>query len=164
MDKIFSVKMKHSHQDPDTGAFSKKTSAFLVGAINFGDAEKKTFEHAKINAEFKGDVEVTGIIPTKIVEVFRDFESSKFFYAKCRYYEESVNGKPMVRSHLFIVEAEDIKDAEQKLQDNIKASMIDYSAVRLEESQFVDIIEHKVVEKVDEKTEKHREWMSEGEE
>jgi Domain of unknown function (DUF4494) len=144
MDNFFTVKMRHTFQS-ESGEYSRKTSTFLVNANVFGEAEEKTYLFGKINRSYSGDMKVTSIIPSKIIEVFQNGESGKFFHAKCRYFEESVNGKPMARSHSFLVEAENMKEADINLKAGLDSSSIDYSATELKESQIIEVIDLKTV-------------------
>lgn len=137
----YNVKVKHYTSD-DKGVVSKKQSVFLVDAETFGDAEEKTYKFGELNRVYSDGMEVVAIAPTKIMDVFRkESENSQFFFAKCRYYEESPNGKKMPRSHQFLVEAEDMKSAESFLTESLKTYMEDYTACELKVSQVCEIVD-----------------------
>ena len=146
MNRYFTVKLKCFFQ-AEGGEPSRKTITFFINAMTWGEAEEKMFLFTKINRAYGGEMEITSIIPSKVNELFVGNGAGKFFMAKCRYHEESANGKPMIRSHSFLVEAEDLKEAEANLMDGIRDSMIDYTATDLKETQIFEIIDLKTVEK-----------------
>jgi len=137
-DSLFEVKIQYNALD-ENGKDHKFTENYLVDAVNFGDAETKTIEnHCRF---IPGDYTIASVKRSNIVEIF-DFPEGgeKWFKARVLFVTIGENGKEKKEPNHMLIEADDIKEARERLEEKMEGTTIDVEVVKIEETTILEVI------------------------
>ncbi len=137
MNNWFTVKVKYTKQ-LDNGALKRVSEPYLLAAMTFTDAEARIYE--ELGAVIRGEFNVTGITRTEIHDIFA-YEDSGVWY-KCKATYENVDAdteKSKKVSQNFLVEANSVKDAYERLKESLKGMLVDFQIPSIMVSPIVDI-------------------------
>jgi Domain of unknown function (DUF4494) len=138
--KYYQAKVNHVVETED-GAYKRITSTFLVEANGFGEAETSVLKFVSERPQLcRGEYEITSMIPTKFIDLFLSDKVFKYFSCKAKYYEENENGKMLPRTHMFLVEAESVKEAESICTEALKSTILAYEMAGVMSSQITEMI------------------------
>ncbi len=136
MTKYFECKIKYRKTN-DQGVQKVVTEPYLVDAISFTEAETRIHEEIKqyVGEEFK----VTNIRVTNYSEIYPSDDADSWFKSKVSllaYDEES--GKEKKTNIYLLVQANDVKEANEKTIEAMKGTMGDYTIPAISETAIVD--------------------------
>lgn len=137
MNNWFTVKVKYTKQ-LDNGTFKRVTEPYLLAAMTFTDAEARIYE--ELANSIRGEFNVTGIARTEIHDIFA-YDDGEWWY-KVRVKYENMDGtsdKPKKVTQNFLVEANSVKQAYERIQECLKELMADYEIPSITVSPIVDI-------------------------
>lgn len=133
----FNCKVKYLKEE-ENGMMKNVTDAFLVDAVNYTEAEARIYEEISqmVNTEFQ----VSSISKSRIVEMF-PFEGTDIWHkAKVVYYvTEGDNGKEKKITNQMMVNAKDLKDAYDKINDGLRGMMVTYRITEIQETNIVEV-------------------------
>ncbi len=141
MNNWFTVKVKYTKQ-LENGTFKRVSEPYLLCAMTFTDAETRIYE--ELGQIIRGEFNVVGISRTEIHDIFH-YEECDVWY-KCKITFESEGGnvdgeveKKKKVAQNFLVTANSVKDAFEKLKESLSTLMVDYLIPSIIVSPIVDI-------------------------
>lgn len=137
MNSWFTVKVKYTKQ-LDNGTFKRVTEPYLLAAMTFTDAEARIYE--ELANSIRGEFNVTGISRTEIHDIFAYDDGEWWYKVKVKY--DNMDGssdKPKKVTQNFLVEANSVKQAYERIQECLKDLMADYEIPSITVSPIIDI-------------------------
>jgi hypothetical protein len=137
MQNWFECKMAYVKIDDD-GRERKVSEVYLLDAVSYTDAEARIVQ--QIQTMVRGEFVVKKITPSNIIEVF-PHESGEWWYkAKIAIVTIDENaGKEKKINQYFLVAADDIKQALQRLEDGLSYILVPYQVTSITLSNIVDV-------------------------
>ena len=137
MNNWFTVKVKYTKQ-MENGTFKRVSEPYLLASMTFTDAEKRIYE--ELGSVIRGEFLVNAITRTDIHDIFQYDESDVWFLAKIKYDSVIEEGdKKKTITQKFLVSAETVKEANDRIVESLSTLMIDYQIHSITESPIVDI-------------------------
>ena len=137
MNNWFTVKVKYTKQ-MENGTFKRVSEPYLLASMTFTDAEKRIYE--ELGSIIRGEFLVNAITRTDIQDIFQYDESDVWFLAKVKYDTVVEDGdKKKTITQKFLVSAETVKEANDRIVESLSTLMIDYQIHSITESPIVDI-------------------------
>jgi hypothetical protein len=133
----FLVKVKFTKQ-LENGSFKRVTEPYLMRAVSFTDAEAMAHEH--VGAIVKGEFKVVAIQTQEFEDIFLYEDSETWYKVKVSYMsatEESEKEKQV--SKLFLVTAASVKEANDRIKEQLSSMIVDFEIKSVTESPIVDI-------------------------
>ena len=134
----FEVKVKYDHLDPMDGIQKVKTDVYLIDALSFTEAEASGVSQAQTFSS--GWLSVDAIKRAKITEVFEFASGDKFFKAKVVFISVDEKGKEKRSASTMLIQADDIKEARERLEESMAGTMSDYEVAKIEETAILEVI------------------------
>ena len=128
----------------ENGLVKKVSEPYLVDAISFTEAEKRIIE--EIKPFMTGIFEVADIKRAHYAELFESADESadRFFKVKLQFITlDEKSGKEKKTSQNVLVQAADLRDSIQRLDEGMKTSTIDYTIASVQETPIMDIYHYK---------------------
>lgn len=137
MNDWFTVKVKYTKSLED-GTFKRVTEPYLVAAMSFTDAEARIFE--EMGEMIRGEFDVTGISKTNLQDIFAYDDVADWYKCKMVYENMESDGKPGKKvSQMFLVAANNVKEAYERMQESLKGYMVDFELPSIALSPIIDI-------------------------
>ncbi len=137
MHNWFTVKVKYTKQ-LENGTFKRVTEPYLLAAMTFTDAEARIYE--ELGAQIRGEFVVTGISRTEIHDIFAYDDSEIWQRVKIIYESEAgEDDKKKKVSQLFLVAAPTLKDAYDRIEENLATLGLDFQITSISVSPIIDI-------------------------
>lgn len=134
----FTVKLKYL-KELDNGVLKNVTEPFVVDAVSFTDAESRIV--SEIGSTLRGEYLITGITKTDYADIFL-YEDSDDWY-KCKITYETIdgdNGKTKKISNYFLVTANNIKEAYDRIQENLSDFLVDVEIPNIALTNIVEVL------------------------
>lgn len=133
----FECKIKYEKTAEDA-KIVKVSEAYLVDALSFTEAEARITEEMK--PFISGEFEVANIRKARIGEMFINENGDKWYRSKVYFItldeEKGVEKRTAVT---MMVQASDIKEAWDGLQEGMKGTMSDYEVASIVETTILDV-------------------------
>lgn len=137
MQTWFECKVKYVKIDDD-GRERKVSEVYLVDAVTFTDAETRIIQ--QLQTMVRGEFTVDNIKKSNIVEIFPHEEGEWWYKAKIAIVTIDENaGKEKKINNYFLVSADDIKQALQRLEEGLSYILVPYQTTSLAVSTIVDV-------------------------
>ena len=137
MQTWFECKVKYVKIDDD-GRERKVNEVYLVDAVTFTDAETRIIQ--QMQTMVRGEFMVDNIKKSNIVEIFPHENGEWWFKAKIGIITIDENaGKEKKINNYFLVAADDIKQALQRLEEGLSYVLVPYQTTSLAVSTIVDV-------------------------
>lgn len=137
MQTWFECKVKYVKVDDD-GRERKVNEVYLVDAVTFTDAETRIIQ--QLQTMVRGEFSVDNIKKSNIVEIFPHEEGEWWYKAKIAIVTIDENaGKEKKINNYFLVAADDIKQALQRLEDGLSYILVPYQTTSLAVCNIVDV-------------------------
>lgn len=138
MNDWYTVKVKYTKNLED-GTFKRVTEPYLVGAMSFTDAEARIFE--EMGEVIQGEFLVTGMVQTNLQDIFA-YDDEILDWYKCKMVYENIEsdgnaGKKVTQN--FLVNASNVKEAYDRMQESLKGYMVDFELPAIALSPILDI-------------------------
>tara|TARA_R110002096_G_scaffold45503_4_gene122141 strand:- start:62 stop:520 length:459 start_codon:yes stop_codon:yes gene_type:complete len=151
MSDWFTVKIKYLKQD-ESGSISSKSESYMLQALSFTEAEARL---QGILEEYISEYNLLTEQKTNIQDVIID-EAHEFFYKikVCYVSADPDSGKEKAMSENYIIQANGLKEAYEKMEVRLKGSIVDWEIPAISKTNIVDVfpyIEEVVVEKEEDK-------------
>lgn len=144
MHNWFEVKVRYE-KTGEEGKIISTTEAYLFDSLSFTEAE------ARVNEELKpfisGEFITTTIRRARINELFANANGDKWY--KCKVYFVSldeVKGVEKRTACTMMVQANDVQDAWNVLQEGMKGTMADYEVASIAETPILDVFPYEAPE------------------
>jgi hypothetical protein len=137
MQNWFEVRVKYLKIDDD-GRERKVTEAMLFDAVTYTDAEAHVTE--QLREIIRGEFVIDKISKSNIIETF-PHETGAFWYkGKISIVTiDEKGGKEKKVNNYFLVEADDIKQALQRLEEGLSYILVPYTITSLQVSSIVGV-------------------------
>jgi hypothetical protein len=145
MTNWFTVKVKYTKQ-LENGTFKRVSEPYLLASMTFTDAETRIYE--ELGQIIRGEFNVVGISRTEIHDIFHYEECDVWYKCKITFDSESSDGeggaeKKKKVAQNFLVSANSVKDAYEKLKESLSTLMVDYLIPSIVVSPIVDIFPYR---------------------
>lgn len=141
MHNWFNVAVKYE-KTAEEGRIVKTTEHYLFDALTFTECEERA--NKEMEPFISGEFKVFKITRAKIAEIFESEDGDKWF--KCKVNFVSIDEEKGVERKIpatMVVQACDIKDAYDVLENGMKGSMADYHVASISETPILDIYKYK---------------------
>jgi hypothetical protein len=133
----FTVRTRFTKQMPN-GTFKRVTEPYLLSAISFSDAEARIYE--ELGSTIRGEFVVLSITRTEIHDIFAYDDADVWYKAVISYDKMDDEGdKKKKIKQTFLVSAESVKEANDRIVENLSTLMIDYTIDGVTVTPLVDI-------------------------
>lgn len=137
MQTWFECKVKYVKIDDD-GRERKVNETFLVDAVSFTDAETRIIQ--QMQTMVRGEFTVDNIKKSNVIEIFPHEDGEWWYKAKIAIVAIDENaGKEKKINNYFLVAANDIKQALQRLEDGLSYILVPYQTTSLAVCNIVDV-------------------------
>ena len=137
MQTWFECKVKYVKIDDD-GRERKVSEVYLVDAVTFTDAETRIIK--QMETMVRGEFMVDNIKKSNIVEIFPHENGEWWYKAKIGIVTIDENaGKEKKINNYFLVAADDLKQALQRLEEGLSYILVPYQATSLAISTIIDV-------------------------
>jgi hypothetical protein len=137
MQTWFECKVKYIKIDDD-GRERKVSETYLVDAVTFTDAESRIIQ--QIEERVRGEFMVENIKKSNIIEIFPHEVGEWWFKAKIGIVTiDEKAGKEKKINNYFLVAADDIKQALQRLEEGLSYILVPFQTTSLSVSPIIDV-------------------------
>ena len=146
MHNWFLCKIRYEKLD-ENGVNKKVTEPYLVDALSFTEAEARIIE--QITPFISGEFTVSDIKREHYSEVFTsdDEAADKWFAGRLAFITiDEVSSKEKRCYTNVLVQAANLRDAMNKVDEGMKGTMSDYQSIALKETAIVDIYPYEAEE------------------
>lgn len=133
----YSCKVKHNQQ-LDDGLLKQVTSAFLLDAVSYTDAESRMYEICE--RDVTGEFAITRITKTNIAEIISEDGEEQWY--KCKVVYSTVDGdseKEVKINNYLLVNAAQVKDAYEKVEAHLNSMLVPYDIPSITLTSFVEV-------------------------
>ena len=135
----FEVAISYDKIGTDDGKQKKATDIYLIDALSFSEAEARGIETAK--PYITGEFTVANIKRARICEIFDAPDGDIWFRAKVNFVVlDQEKGTEKKMPCIMLVQAEDIKQARERLEEGMHGTISDYQIAMITETKILDII------------------------
>lgn len=133
----FEAKVRYEKVCEKSGRVKMVTEKYLVEAVNFAEAETRI--HKEMEAFISGQFSVTNINNVNYSEVIQT-EGDRWYKGKVSFVsiDENIGREKMV-SHNVLVQADDVKQAYENIQEAFKGMTVDYTIASVADSNIMDV-------------------------
>ena len=139
----FEAKVRYDKTMED-GCLKKVTETYVIEALSFGEAEKRTLE--KMGSYVSGEIDVCGLKIAPYKEIFfADSDmADRWYVAKLAFItiDEKTDKETKTRV-CYLVNAGNINAAIKNIEEVMAGTMIDYDTLNVSETQILDVFEYK---------------------
>lgn len=137
MQTWYEVKAAYVKIDDD-GREVKASESYLIDAVSFTDAEARMIE--ELRTMIRGEFVIDKISKSRIVEIFPHADGEFWWKGKISIVTiDEKAGKEKVINNFFLVAADDLKQALQRLEEGLSYILVPYQITALTLSQIVDV-------------------------
>lgn len=134
---LFETKISFE-RNGERGALEVVNVVYVFQAETFGDAENKTVE--MITPFLSGGYEVKSVKRAKIAELFFDADSEKWFKARINFLYVDEKGKEKKVGSVLLVQADNIKEARERIDERMQGTMADWELAKIEETAIMEVV------------------------
>ena len=132
------VKFERTSED---GRIVKVKESYIIDALSFTEAEARMTQ--ELQPYISGEFNVSAVKRAKINELFFNDEGDKWYRAKINYLtfdeEKGVERKIGV---IIMVQANDTKEALDRIIEGMKGSMADYEIYSITTTEIVNVVKY----------------------
>jgi hypothetical protein len=138
MHNWFLAKVKCLREDHE-GSIRKFTDQFLIDALSFTEAEAKV--HTMVQDQVRGEFEVSGLSKSNIHEVFQYAQDEQWYKGKVEFtMVDADSGKSRKFNQFMLVSATNLRDAHDRLHDNLQTMLANPRIVQIQETQILEVV------------------------
>lgn len=137
MNTWFECKAKYVKID-ENGREKKVNEAYLLDAVSFTEAESRIYK--ELETMVRGDFTVTKIAKTNVAEIIPSEDGDRWFKAKVSFISvDEESGKEKRTAQYILVLAKTVRDAYEKVVENMQGMMVDFEINAVNESPIMDV-------------------------
>lgn len=122
----------------ENGREKKVSESYLLDALSFTEAENRIYK--ELESMVSGEFNVSKIAKTNIAEIISSDDGDRWFKAKVAFISiDEESGKEKRTAQYVLVLAKTVKDAFEKVIDNMQGMMADFEISAISESTIMDI-------------------------
>ncbi len=140
MHNWFECKIKYE-KTVEEGRIAKVSESYLVDALTFSEAEERI--NKEIEPYISGEFVVATIRKARISEMFENATGDKWY--RCKVYFITLDEEKGVEKKVastMMVQASNIREAWDGLQEGMKGSMADYQVAAITETTIMDVYKY----------------------
>ena len=138
----FEAKIQYEKIGTEDAKQKKATDTYLIDAVNFTDAEARAIE--VVRPFMSGEFTVSNLKRTKLYEIFDYPTGDRWFKVKVLFVIlDPEKGVEKRIPSTMLVQAEDIKQARERLEESMKGTMSDYEVASISDTKILDVIPYK---------------------
>ncbi len=140
MHNWFECKIKYE-KTAEEGKIVKVNESYLVDALTFSEAEERI--NKEMEPFISGEFSVSTIRKARIHEMFFNENGDKWY--RCKVFFISIDEEKGIEKKVAtttMVQANDVKEAWDGLQEGMKGSMADYSVAAITETTIMDVYKY----------------------
>ena len=140
MHNWFECKIKYE-KTVEEGRIAKVSESYLVDALTFSEAEERI--NKEIEPYISGEFVVATIRKARISEMFENATADKWY--RCKVYFITLDEEKGVEKKVastMMVQASNIREAWDGLQEGMKGSMADYQVAAITETTIMDVYKY----------------------
>lgn len=122
----------------ENGLIKKVKEQYITDCLLFTEAENKTFEY--LQAFYDGEIDITAIKRSKVIEIVNETESEYYFRATVVQTQLDDNGNEKELKYQLLVSAPDINKATVLMQNHLQQGLDDMRLDALVKTKIIDII------------------------
>lgn len=136
MNNWYKVKVTYNKEINVEGMMKKVSEAYLLDAVSFTDAEARI---ASI-LEPRGTFTIGDISKVRLAETFLNEKGDRFYIAKVGFVSlDEKNGVEKMKYVQMLIEANDIQEALDGINNGMKDTLADYEISAIKETNIVDV-------------------------
>jgi hypothetical protein len=137
MNNWMMCKVKYTKQ-LDNGAMKRVTEPYLFAAMSFTDAEARIYE--ELDSVIRGEFNVVSIARQEIHDIFGYDDSDIWYKSKVTYENVDLDTDTVKNtSQNFLVAAGSVKEANERIKENLTGMMVDYKIKSVIETPIVEV-------------------------
>jgi hypothetical protein len=137
MNNWMMCKVKYTKQ-LDNGAFKRVSEPYLFAAMSFTDAEARIYE--ELGSVIMGEFNVVSIARQEIHDIFAYDDSDTWYKSKVTYENVDLDTDTVKKtSQNFLVSAGSVKEANERIKENLTGMMVDYDIKSIIETPIVEV-------------------------
>lgn len=140
MHNWFECKIKYE-KTAEEGKIVKVNEAYLVDALTFSEAEERI--NKEMEPFISGEFSVSTIRKARINEMFFNENGDKWY--RCKVFFITLDEEKGIEKKIattMMVQANDVKEAWDGLQEGMKGSMADYQVAAITETTIMDVYKY----------------------
>ena len=140
MNNYFLTKIKIERTKED-GSVKKVTEVHLVDALSFTEAEARI--HLEMKPFISGEFTVEAITRKNYVEIIDEAAGEKWFECKVNFITlDEEKGIEKKTAYLMLVAADNTREAEDRLRENMKGTLADYKIEKIAETRILEVFKY----------------------
>jgi hypothetical protein len=137
MTNWFEVKAKYTKEFQD-GTVKRVTEPYLISALSFTEAEARIYQ--EVGEFVRGSFEVTAMAKVDFQDIFHYDDADTWYKCKVSYgITDDASGKDKTITNFFLVSAHNVKNAYERIDENLKTLMISYETPTITKTGLVEI-------------------------
>lgn len=127
----------------EDGVEKRITESYCIEALSFTEAEERIIEEMSsyISGEF--DMKAVAIAPFNEIVFSENTNDDKWYKVKLAFITiNEKTGKEKCTSHMYLVQADSVRNALANIESAMQGSIIDYHIVSLTETNYVDVFRY----------------------
>ena len=140
MHNWFECKIKYE-KTAEEGKIVKVSESYLVDAMTFAEAEERI--NKEMEPFISGEFSVATIRKARINEMFENEKGDKWY--RCKVFFITLDEEKGIEKKVattMMVQANDVKEAWDGLQEGMKGSMADYTVAAITETTIMDVYKY----------------------
>ena len=121
----------------DNGVTKTVTEPYLVDALSFSEAESRIIEEMK--PFISGGFSISDIKRVKFTESFFNETGDRYYKAKLYFITLKSNGAKTKTAINMLIQASELKEVDEILEEEMKKTMIDYEIANVSETKIMDV-------------------------
>lgn len=143
MHNWFECKIKYE-KTIEEGKIAKVSESYLVDALTFSEAEERI--NKEIEPFISGEFVVATIRKARISEMFENATGDKWYRSKVYFITlDEEKGVEKKVATTMMVQANNIKEAWDGIQEGMKGSMADYQVAGITETSIMDVYKYEAL-------------------
>ena len=144
MNNWFLCKVKYKKED-DKGVLKSMSEQYLVDALSFTEAEARIYE--ELSSVIRGEFFISTLNKSRLVDVFEYDPAEYWFKCKMSYVSaDDDSGKERKVTNYILVAASDVKEAYDRLEENLTGMLVPYRIQEVAETPIMEIFRFKSTE------------------
>jgi hypothetical protein len=136
----FEATVKYAKEN-EHGLLKNVSEKYLLDAVSHTEAEAIVYD--KLGSIIRGDFQVKRLVPANITDVFIHEESHIFHKCKITYIvADADSGKEKKVTQFMLVTADDVKQAYERIQENLSNMLVSFRVPSIVESPIVEFFNY----------------------
>lgn len=147
MKNWFEVKIRYK-KNGDDGKEKIVSESYLLDAISFTEAEKRTFEEMKVYFSENTEIKIDAIKKSRLVEVF-PFDDGEYWFkiTVLMILFDEKSGQEQKAKEIYLLMADNIQEALDRMKFSLDMELVPYVITAVSVSNILEVFPYKEEEK-----------------